>query len=802
MRTELERIQLIEKHLEGTLSSEEKVAFNEESRTNPNFKNEIETQKRVLEGVKRTAFKTKSMKKFKLFKRKQNLWKWGLGGALTVLVLSVATPLLVDMNNVNRFTTTEEELQNIAWEIQKTEETKKNFENLADQTFFINNMKDTVIETKEGLVFDIPKDAFVNEDGDVITEGVKLSVKEAVTTDQIISAGLTTTSNGKLLETGGMFHISATADGETLALKRNITVQVPQDDYKPGMMLFDGERDKDGNVNWVNPEQLESWLTPVEITILDFYPPGYEALLDRKGYGANSKAWKDSLYYSFAAERFKNSWDSINYRRDATEELMDSIKSEDELAINPAKIQTIWTKKFNNTNLATKEFQERLRYIFSICSHEALDLYVNNLDLNLWEVDEMATKIAGANADKFKEFAARKNGRIELDSKAADRLGKHYARKQQKFQKTAEDLQRKYQEEQLELVEEWNKVQKKQNNKEIKRKGENLAKEYVKNLTEVYKQLGREIYRGPTITATVWTLGAKNIDQYVMEATISRTSATFEENGKTAKMEYLPKYLKVDNKDTYERMYCYLLSEELYSFQRMDDTTRGFTYKLNGFLEYNIAVVAYKGDQVFLGTIKGVDKKLAEEPVELKELSKRRLKTQLDKLAGRKRKSFKQDIIEDLVFQKARAVQQQRVQDKFEMEHLREEVKEVIFPCADNKLYCGWMSESYDPRNTGKEFRLYLYHDATVAIYLKDEYHIEGKWHFKNDKSQIIICEGRNKWETFNLKWVNNEQFSFIINEKELFFQLQCNTYPAPLGPWPCEGEGDLEQCLDCELYD
>ncbi|MBK6527722.1 MAG: hypothetical protein IPG07_20530 [Crocinitomicaceae bacterium] len=120
----------------------------------------------------------------------------------------------------------------------------------------------------------------------------------------ILIAGLSTiTADGQELETGGMFYVDAFVNGNRVDLKKELTVDVPSGEPKNSMQLYNGEKNASGEIVWNNPKPLESFLNPVEITTLDFYPPDYEASLNKMGY--SEKAFMDSLYYSFAAENQK-----------------------------------------------------------------------------------------------------------------------------------------------------------------------------------------------------------------------------------------------------------------------------------------------------------------------------------------------------------------------------------------------------------------------------------------------------------------------------------------------------------------
>ena len=785
MRSELERMQLIEKYLQGALSSEEQAAFEDELKQNPDFQKEIDAQKALIEGTKRLGIKAKISKSFKAFRRKQKLWKWGLGGALTITALAIIIPLAVD--NTEQSNSSEIGLDADQLEYKATEES---FESLNKQVFEINTHSDTVISTEEGLVFAIPEQAFMDEDGDVIDGIVKVTIREAMNPSQIIGAGLSTTSNGKLLETGGMFYIGAKQNEEQLYLKKEIYAEVPAEEHKPGMQLFDGVRQKDGTINWVNPKKIEKWITPVEITLLDFYPPGYENKLNELGYGNKSKAWKDSLYYSFANEE------------EAGEEYMftaDSVGLEnapEKLQINPAKIAAIWNKNFNNTNLATKEFEERLKVIFSTCKDEVLDVYVNNLDRNFWELDSMAAALCEGKAkEKFLEFSKRKDGRVRTDNNMINKLGKFYEKRQKELQKEVQKLQRQHSKQLEEARKKFNTLTDKQQKQEAKRKQKNFDKEFNKNLKEVNKQLGIKAIRVPVVLAT---LGPKNVDRYVEDvvkptfaATQKRSSQTIQYEGKTARIEYTPFYLELENKESYDRVYAYLMSNELYSFQRMRDTVGGYTEKLNGFLDYYLAVVAYKGDSAFFSSQKALDKSQQRLKVQLTPIAPDKLETALNALSPKK--SFARDIKRDQTYELKKETYQKSVQKEKEMLQMRYEIRNIIFPCG--KEDCGWfLQRTIGPNDCLHSLALYLGQNGSTYIYdEKLRKDIVGNWQFNNNMDSIIFYNFEilfeREYETFPILWIEGRFKKFLLetpwncetlegNTIQMFFQEDCGILP------------------------
>ncbi|MES1224794.1 MAG: hypothetical protein ABUT20_55400, partial [Bacteroidota bacterium] len=79
----------------------------------------------------------------------------------------------------------------------------------------------------------------------------------ALTKQEMVLGNLTTTFNGKPLETGGMIFVNAISKGKSLLLADNKSIQValPTDSTLNGMSLFSGIQYSSG-INWVNPIAL------------------------------------------------------------------------------------------------------------------------------------------------------------------------------------------------------------------------------------------------------------------------------------------------------------------------------------------------------------------------------------------------------------------------------------------------------------------------------------------------------------------------------------------------------------------
>jgi hypothetical protein len=107
--------------------------------------------------------------------------------------------------------------------------------------------------------------------------------------------------------------------------------------------------------------------------------------MPHKDYNIVTKELVDSLYYSFSPYFKGKINDSLYgkseaYKHRHEEEYHDNILVK---GINPAIIKTIKDEQFQNTLLATREFEIRLQAIFNLCNNKAIEIYINNLDKNL-----------------------------------------------------------------------------------------------------------------------------------------------------------------------------------------------------------------------------------------------------------------------------------------------------------------------------------------------------------------------------------------------------------------------------------
>lgn len=121
-----------------------------------------------------------------------------------------------------------------------------------EQILTIQPNQSQTVTTNRGTMVVVPSEAFVFEDGTSPAGPVEIIVREAFSPADFILHNLTTISDGKILQTGGMVYIGAQADGRPLHLANGaaITVALPTGKVDPGMELFYGQQDAGNNINW------------------------------------------------------------------------------------------------------------------------------------------------------------------------------------------------------------------------------------------------------------------------------------------------------------------------------------------------------------------------------------------------------------------------------------------------------------------------------------------------------------------------------------------------------------------------
>jgi hypothetical protein len=122
-----------------------------------------------------------------------------------------------------------------------------------EQTFQFRLNDDTALICKEGTKIIIPYDIFEFENGDSIPQNslINVKVEEYYKISEMILNNLTTTSDGQLLETGGMIKVTATVQNKNLKIKNGkfYTVVMNNQTNQKNMQLFKGKT-QENKMNW------------------------------------------------------------------------------------------------------------------------------------------------------------------------------------------------------------------------------------------------------------------------------------------------------------------------------------------------------------------------------------------------------------------------------------------------------------------------------------------------------------------------------------------------------------------------
>lgn len=687
MRDELNLMELADRYLNGELSVAERTAFEERMRTNAELNDLVKDLGDLRSGMQRLALRPTVNKAYRSYKFGK--WLPGIGGAVVVAILAVGGWMLAKEGNFLAELTSSDAA--------RTEQLLM----LSDTTgtglpaliMSIDPKADTTLLTPNGLVVDIPKGTFIDEAGKAITKPVRVTLLEAIDGVDIMKAGLNTMSGETLLETGGMFYLDAQVDGKRASIdpSKPLTVMVPADKADPRMMLYEGMMTEEGIVDWRNPQPLARTLVPVDISTLDFYPPGYLAKVAELGKDATDKRYTDSLYWSFGGDfplRLSGTdtmkavsasyFDSSFSAADSVFHVTNAIN-----VIDPAKVQAIWNERFNGTNLATREFEERMREIHRTCDNMVLDLYANNLDKNLSQLDSMAVRMGhGA----FATFALRNDGRVQLPEHAAERLRKVYTEWSQRYAEAARKTQEAFYRQEAEADQQAHKRQVDRQMMDSQQERERFLREFDANLKDALQQLGIEKNgptREPPITAYVANVtnpGWWNIDRAVFQSTADRSSMTFTDpnSGKTATLTYTPVTIDVVDKELFSDLRVYLIPKNLNSYQRVLERNGSFTENLNALFQYDLVCMGRKDGVLYAASRQDITAPgtitLSMEPTD-EEALRRMVRT------PQVTTSLVNDLVEQARDLEWLELEAKRQQARAKREEFRSALMGVVFPC-------------------------------------------------------------------------------------------------------------------------
>lgn len=292
---------LIEQYLTGELNAEQVAQFEKELANNPGLLAELELHRQTQEVLRRSALRQLVKTGGKSYFRKKVL-KYGV---ITLMVLGAISAGIYLVMNGKKAASEVDSVQIEAKTLQVMEKFLE-FDNI-DPQYFQFTGEDDVFLTESGVLLSATDESFML-DGKPYDGPALIQWQEAQEAADIVKAGLSTMSGDKLLETQGMFSMKAfTPGGKPLELSNTgVYVQVPVDEIKEGMKLFQGVKGKNGAIDWQNPKELERLPQAGDMREMDLYPPDYEPKLNELKW-FKEKQKRDSLYLSFDDQNFQTS---------------------------------------------------------------------------------------------------------------------------------------------------------------------------------------------------------------------------------------------------------------------------------------------------------------------------------------------------------------------------------------------------------------------------------------------------------------------------------------------------------------
>jgi hypothetical protein len=119
------------------------------------------------------------------------------------------------------------------------------------QTFNVSSKKPSVVTGKAGTKIHVQPKNLTMPDGSPVKGDIQVNLIECTKKSELLSAGLQTVSDGKLLESGGSYYLDMKADGQALKIKDGATVQVEFPKVSnQDMELFYGNKNAQGQMNW------------------------------------------------------------------------------------------------------------------------------------------------------------------------------------------------------------------------------------------------------------------------------------------------------------------------------------------------------------------------------------------------------------------------------------------------------------------------------------------------------------------------------------------------------------------------
>ncbi len=291
-----------------------------------------------------------------------------------------------------------------------------------DYSFEIDSKELNVLNDGGKVTLGISENTFLTSKNELYEGKVQVQVKEAFSVSEMMISGLSTTSNGRPLETDGMFYASFKDSLEKelqINTDKPISVYVSTKELNPDMKLYDAEI-KDGKLNWVNPQAQTTLLEKAGFDNLSFKPIGFEKdVLTINEYQDFNRNQLDSLYKDLYSK-----W--VIYNDHGNQEIGhdNEIGREEYLSwpfdLHPLITALLKSEKFENTWVNTKAFEARIHSFLLKQPKKFFFTYMDNLDKQLYYSDSLVMELCEEDyelREEIRNHFKRRESNIETPSK-------------------------------------------------------------------------------------------------------------------------------------------------------------------------------------------------------------------------------------------------------------------------------------------------------------------------------------------------------------------------------------------------
>ncbi len=289
--------------------------------------------------------------------------------------------------------------------------------------------------------------------------------------------------------------------------------------------------------------------------------------------------------------------------------------------IPPSKVLAVWNKKFNGTNLATQDFEDRMKEIHETCSEKVFDIYAKNLNSSLWELDQRVVKLG---YPQFQQFADQKVGMLRIDDAHQENLATFYEEAIETLRQTG----RKHVEAALKKEEQWDNEVQDERRKEVLRKGIraslNTKEQTDFNIAHIAKQLQQTVgfsITSKTVASRDRSVSANfvgtapgqlpivvNLDRYARPFRSTRNVFT-QRTVQIKSVKYEEFKTNVEAFKDFDRLYFYLFPKQVNSYERRDFANGKLNYSLNNAMNYSGLAFGLKEDGFYIFEIPTVNAK-------------------------------------------------------------------------------------------------------------------------------------------------------------------------------------------------